>query len=296
MKLRESLGADRVLVGDTARDLKAAAVALLGLPTFSDAIQGDDASEIAEALSTGEGGIVVRASEDAMIAAVESPTADGLRSALGVFPSGFQASTPREGEPAPARVLLLIATPGRLASLRAEAFPRLVRALRFGGVVKRLLRADSPTSVLEIDELMDTELHGELKVRDAMSPVSYRIYPDTPLDEVIDLMVRRGVRVLPVVGPEYEVLGLITIGDVLRVQVPKWLGGDEAERRRAAESETSARDIMTRSVMGVAEDQTLLDAARILANKGFEHLPVVRDGELVGFVAEETVLRMLSNR
>ena len=90
-------------------------------------------------------------------------------------------------------------------------------------------------------------------------------------------------------------LGIITIGDALKYLVPKWMGGDEAGG--AGESETSlARDVMSRSVMGVAEEQTLLDAARIMANKGFEHVPVVRDGELVGFVTEETVLRMLSNR
>ena len=54
-----------------------------------------------------------------------------------------------------------------------------------------------------------------LLVDPALEPVKYRVYPDTPLSEVIDLIVRRGVRAVPVVGEQYEVLGIITSGDAL---------------------------------------------------------------------------------
>ncbi len=52
-------------------------------------------------------------------------------------------------------------------------------------------------------------------VEDALVPVRYRVYPDTPLGEVVDLMVRRGIHAVPVVGERYEVLGILTSGDAL---------------------------------------------------------------------------------
>ena len=52
-------------------------------------------------------------------------------------------------------------------------------------------------------------------VEDALKAAQYRVYPDTPLAEVVDLMVRREVRAVPVVGERYEVLGIVTSGDAL---------------------------------------------------------------------------------
>jgi CBS domain-containing protein len=54
---------------------------------------------------------------------------------------------------------------------------------------------------------MDADLGAHLLVENALVPVKYRVYPETPLAEVVDLMVRRQVRVLPVVGESFEVLG-----------------------------------------------------------------------------------------
>ncbi len=292
MKLGETLRAERVLLGGEASDLTEATALLLAETSLLAGAETPSVEDAARRMVAGESGTVVRVSEHVMTAAVGASGAGELAAALGVFPGGFMALTPRDGEPSPARVLLLIATPGRVAVLRAEAFPRLARALRSGSTVTQLLRAATPADVLGISELMDVQLHGQLRVQDAMNPVSLRIYPDTPIAEIVDLMVRRGVRALPVVGTEYEVLGIITSSDVLKHMVPKWLGGDDD--REPDEPEVLARDVMSRSVMCVAEDQTLLDAARVMANKGFEYLPVVREGELVGFVTEEAVLRMLS--
>lgn len=292
MKLGETLRPERVLLGAIATELTEAAGLLLRESGVLAGLEATALDESGRRIVAGEHGTVVRVSEHVMAAAVEAPGAGELAAAIGVFPDGFMALTPRDGEPSPARVLLLIATPGRVAALRAEAFPRLARELRSGSTVSQMLRARTPDDVLAITELMDVQLHGELRVQDAMNPVSFRIYPDTPLAEIVDLMVRRGVRALPVVGPEYEVLGIITVGDALKHLVPKWMGGNDEDE--ASEPEVTARHVMSRSVMCVAEDQTLLDAARVMANKGFEHLPVVREGELVGFVTEEVVLRMLS--
>ena len=137
---------------------------------------------------------------------------------------------------------------------------------------------------------MDAESHASLRVEDALVPVKYRVYPETPLTEIIDLMVRREVRALPVVGERFEVLGIITSGDAL-AQVLK--GGPTHEADGTESEGLAARDVMTRSVLCVAESQSLVEAARMMVTRNVEQLPVVREGELIGVITRDAILRAL---
>lgn len=134
------------------------------------------------------------------------------------------------------------------------------------------------------------EMDAAARVRDALVPSQYRVYPETPLTEVVDLMVRRGVHAVPVVGERFEVLGIITSGDALAYLL-SWGAGREGE---APAPDVSAREVMTRSVLCVSEDQPLTEAAHMLVNRDVEQLPVVREGEFVGFITRDTVLRTLA--
>lgn len=290
MKLADVLTEGHIRVGLAASTLDEAASLLIRALGAKSGLPSDGADSLVEQLVAGSNGTIVRANEDVLLAAIEHADASEAVAALGVFPQGFPAPGGREGSEATAKVLLLVVTHMRVQSLRAEAFPRLARAFRATNVTKRVLAAPVPSAVLEVDHLVETDLLGALRVADAMSPVSYRIYPDTPLPEVLDLMARRGVHSLPVVGAEYQVLGLIARSDALGQMVQR-IGATEGEAEE--EAPLLARDIMSRSVLCVEEDQTLLEAARLMVSKRFERLPVVRGGELVGFVTEETALRML---
>jgi CBS domain-containing protein len=127
-----------------------------------------------------------------------------------------------------------------------------------------------------------------LRVADALESVKYRVYPDTPVSEVVDLMVRRGAEAVPVVGERYEVLGIITAGDALREVIDDGRVDDETP-----DGPVLARDIMTRAVLCVSETQPLADAARMMANRKVRQLPVVREGELIGLITRDAVLRAL---
>jgi CBS domain-containing protein len=145
-------------------------------------------------------------------------------------------------------------------------------------------------------ELMELELRDHFLVEDALTPLKYRIYPDTPLLEVVDLMVRRELRAVPVVGESYEVLGIVTVGDALKHLIPRARGGDESAKVAQPPRALSARDVMTRTVLCVSEDQSLLEAANLMVNRDVEQLPVVREGELIGFLTRDAILRILFGR
>ena len=138
---------------------------------------------------------------------------------------------------------------------------------------------------------MEARQSSDLRVEHAFDAVQYRVYPETPLTEVVDLMVRRTLHAIPVVGEQYEVLGIITTGDALDRVLREGPGEDgESREERGA---LTARDVMTRAVLCVSETQPLLDAARMMVNRNVEQLPVVRDGERIGLITRDAVLGAL---
>lgn len=138
---------------------------------------------------------------------------------------------------------------------------------------------------------MEARQSSDLRVEHAFEAAKYRVYPETPLTEVVDLMVRRGARAIPVVGEQYEVLGIITTGDALK-RVLREGPGEDGDGRDDREVQT-ARDVMTRAVLCVSETQPLVDAARMMMNRDVEQLPVVRDGQLIGLITRDAVLSAL---
>lgn len=131
----------------------------------------------------------------------------------------------------------------------------------------------------------DIDIELEARVEHVLDPLTYRIYPDTPVGEVQHLMLRRGLEAIPVVGQEHELLGLITAEDVLCHILPTQEGGPPSGRRGLV-----ARDLMTRSVLCVSENETVAAASRSLISRGVSKLPVVADGRLVGFLSRKTVM------
>ena len=142
---------------------------------------------------------------------------------------------------------------------------------------------------------MEEGQSSDLRVEHVFAAAQYRVYPETPLTEVVGLMVRRRLNALPDVGEQYEVLGIITVGDALDRVLREGPGEDE-EGREGREKKLTARDVMTRAVLCVSETQPLLDAARTMVNRNVGQLPVVRDGELIGLITRDAVLSALHGR
>lgn len=132
-------------------------------------------------------------------------------------------------------------------------------------------------------------------VEDLVEPLQYRVYPGTPFTEVVDLMVRKDLHSVPVVGEGYEFLGIITTHDAMKQVLSirrERKGGGLAPVH--PQQEPTAREVMTRSVMCISGEQSLMEAASIMTNHDTERLPVTREGELMGFLTRGEVLRALA--
>lgn len=145
---------------------------------------------------------------------------------------------------------------------------------------------DAVLELVSSKSFLESNIESTVRVEHVMEPLTYRIYPDTPVGEVQHLLLRRRIDAVPVVGEQHELLGLITADDVLRHILPSRDGGPPSGRRGLV-----ARDLMTRSVLCVSEREDLGAASRSLISRRMSQLPVVVDGRLVGFLPAETVMR-----
>ena len=305
MKVVEMLRRGAILVPLDAPDLKCALTNTIGaVPGVSDKLAGT----LAEGLVGGVSGEFCRVHERVAVALTESDAVEEICAAIGVSSVGFMSegiddapgdradeagagAAPEDG--AHSEALLVLITPGRLAFLQDHMLPTLKRFFRDEERVAPILDARSTDDITKMVALMDLDPHQSLLVEDVVQPIKYRVYPDTPHSEVVDLMVRRELHAVPVVGEDYEFLGVITTGDamdeLLSQARSRSVGGSSA----TVPEDPTAREIMTRTVMCVSEGQSLIEAASIMVNRDVEQLPVIRDGEMVGFLTRGEVLKWL---
>ncbi len=198
--------------------------------------------------------------------------------------------------------LILLLTPGEGAGTPdfrctwvVWGVPRPSVNLLLGPALKRLASLSGSTPdpetalrMIASKDCQDIDLEMEVTVGHVLLPLVYRVYPDAPMYEVQDLMLRRGLATIPVVGKDHEMLGVIAVSDVLSHILP---GSEGVVERRSL----VARDIMKRAVLCVSESESLVEASRSMIARQVSRLPVVREGRLAGFLDRGTVLRAFAD-
>ena len=117
-------------------------------------------------------------------------------------------------------------------------------------------------------------------------------------------MIGRDYRALPVVDEAERVLGIVTNGDLvvrgglaMRLELLATASREAIQRELAAlaESRQTAADVMTREVVTVPADMSVLEAARVMAERRLKRLPVVdATGHLLGIVSRVDFLRTVA--
>ena len=114
---------------------------------------------------------------------------------------------------------------------------------------------------------------AELMVKDVLT-----VEPSDSIGEAAEKMHAADVGAV-VVTDFGRIVGIVTERDLLRAV---------AQRARAAEAR--CRQWMTPDPLTIAPDTTVEEAAKIMFDHNFRHLPVVKDGRVLGIVS----LRVLS--
>jgi CBS domain-containing protein len=225
---------------------------------------------------------------------------DGVVAALGVAPAPMVGTNP---ELPGARIMLLVIAPPGDAAAYLQAVAVFARALARPEVVEALHAARTAADVLALPELRDVQLEGQLLVADIMSPDPLALEPDASLEQAARLLLGHGLAAAPVIGPGREVVGMLSLQDVLRFLGPAYVQRIQTGEYPAAHRgppvrpadprRIPVRDAMTRNVLCVSEDQSLAELTSLLANKAVAGVPVVRDGTLRGFLTRAEIVRKL---
>ncbi len=118
---------------------------------------------------------------------------------------------------------------------------------------------------------------SEIPVREVMvSDVAHVTIPG-PRDQVLKVLKERHVSGVPVVKGG-ELVGMVTRTDLLR---------------NPEEDQTAL--LMTRDPLVVRPDDSVIEAARLLAENDIRRLPVVENGSLVGIVSVADIIRVIAD-
>ncbi|MCG2880620.1 MAG: CBS domain-containing protein [Vulcanisaeta sp.] len=113
------------------------------------------------------------------------------------------------------------------------------------------------------------------RVRDVMREVIITVRDNEPLLNVLRIMYNRNIGSVVVMNEEGRAVGIFTERDLVRVVAKN---GDV--------SSLTVGDVMTRDVIVVEADASLIKAVHIMAKHGIRHLPVVdSEGRVVGIIS-----------
>ena len=181
---------------------------------------------------------------------------------------------------------------------RPEQVERLVPRLR--ELVRHGLITVDDTDVLLYEPAPVRDLTPGASVRDVMRRDVAAVRRATPIREVVELMLGKVYRAVPVVEDGRPV-GIVTNGDLvhsggLGVRVDLLPGLDEPELHdvleRLSTQGRTAGDVMTPAPITVQESARLTEAAETMARRRLKRLPVVSaSGALVGIVSRVDLLR-----
>ncbi len=144
-----------------------------------------------------------------------------------------------------------------------------------------------------IAESMPVAAGDAIVVRDIMQTNFVTVSAGDTLSTVEDIMTLGGVRHMPVVRGG-TLVGVVSERDLLRASLSNLTAFRQEERRAFLHLVENAR-VMSSPPIGFAPDADIEQAARLLAEKSIGCLPVIEEGELVGFLTETDVLRWIAN-
>ena len=294
MNLADLLTERRVLVPLAAKTLTEAVQALAEACVADGKV--NDPAKLATVIREAWSADTVSMGPHAFLSHFRTDAVPDVVAALGIAGTAVrrEPKSPRK-----ARIVLLVVAPPGEAAAALQTVAAFARVLAEPETVTSLLEARSPAELLRHPGLGTVRFEGPVLARDLMrAPLS--VGPDVPVSEAAALLLAHRLEALPVVGERGEVVGLLSHAELLRYLVPdlqrRTLGEPLGRRKGGAKAgrdpaTVPVREVMARNVLCLSEDQSVAEAAALMASKRLEALPVVRDGVLAGFLTRFDIVR-----
>jgi CBS domain-containing membrane protein len=123
-----------------------------------------------------------------------------------------------------------------------------------------------------------------------MSSDIVTVNPTQTLKEVNDLLKDKHVRHVPVVSGK-KVIGMLSSTDIQKISFINTVDGDELTTGMF--DTLTINQVMSKNLQTMQKEDTIYEAAKMLANKDFRAIPVLEGEDLVGIVTSTDLLKYL---
>ena len=112
--------------------------------------------------------------------------------------------------------------------------------------------------------------------------------PDSTVSEIADSMDLEDIGAVPILNESHLLLGIVSERDIVRKLVKNGRDSDLV----------TAKDIMTKKIITVKKETTLVEAIKLMKDNNIRHLPIVDDGKkLINFISHRDIMsRPYSNK
>jgi CBS domain-containing protein len=144
-----------------------------------------------------------------------------------------------------------------------------------------------------------------MNASDIMTKTVITVAPETPLSELVKIMLEKHISAVPV-AQDGALVGIVSEGDLLRRaetgterRRSRWLQFATSGTKLASEYVRShgrtARDVMTKDVVTVEAATPVSKIADILESRHIKRVPVLDAGVLVGIVSRANLLQAMAS-
>ncbi len=141
-----------------------------------------------------------------------------------------------------------------------------------------LLKGANPDAVEEwIIELIKGNQRSSVQIGDLMSFPVFTIAPDEPMANAAQLLREKGCTGLPVTE-NGRVVGIISRRDFSKI-------------KNNSQLSSPVKAFMSRNVIQVEADKSVMEAARLMTKYDIGRLPVIKDGKIVGIITRSDTMR-----
>ena len=132
-----------------------------------------------------------------------------------------------------------------------------------------------------------------MKVRDLMTERVYSLQSNDDLIAARDLMWEHGIRHVPIVDEDLELVGLVSERDLAGARAPVEAAMPLANATESLQQRTTG-EIMTRDVFTVEAEDDVRQAAQVMYENKYGCLPVISGRKLIGVITEADFVRLMA--
>lgn len=142
-----------------------------------------------------------------------------------------------------------------------------------------------------------------MKIKDIMIRDVTSVLATCKLVDLLGILSRQKITGLPVVNNNQEVIGFISLHDIIRATLPNYLGIINSDsilsefiqisKSLKEYSQRPVAEFMRKNIITIDEDDNEVLASDLLIRNKIQRLPVLRNGKLAGIVTLTDICRVL---